>query len=575
MASLLWLLLIAAAALGLGCDTTRVVRVNSVTVTIASPANGAAVQLTDSISFAASADNPGGLLSLVLSAGAAQVGSCLGNGSPSHLECKATLIPKDHQADLQGNDLALTAIATGSDGDTAQARVDVIIGAATTATTTLLIDAPAEGTTSGATDSITFQAHATNLLGLKSLALSAGTDALASCAPAASGSTNIACQVALTMQAHAAQLVAGKLTLTAQATDSQGKSVSKSITVLESPLGVSFVQPALTQQTPPVAAVRSPSPVEIAVTGAPQIKTVVVTDENQHTVASFTATPYSSTVTWLSALGIGTHTLTAVATDSQSNHASAQRVVQVSCATDGDCAAGTRCCAGDGQCHAIGAPGADCDCAHPCPLDQGCFPGTCGAPPQKCRPGCNPGSDSPPRVPQACGNENGVIAYCSPLPPDQVTPQNHGGACAPGDGCDVHAQNCPNFPLDRTKPGGPGNPTVPYTCEPVSPTATACFPAGTHPPQDNNPGNLCLDGADTCGNAVVGCTQGYLCVGIVGQPDLGLACSAQCRDPVDPNNYFPPFTYPPQSPDCPNGQYCDQLFGTGGQLVLTGICNPM
>ena len=556
-----------AIALASACSNEKLRQQASIEVVIAAPADGTRVQLTDSITFTARAANATGLISLALQVGSAQLIACPSATGATSLECSGTFTPKDHAKDISQGALQLTALATATDGGTGSAQVSVVLDPTATA---LVIDAPAAATSAGATQSISFQAHATNPSGLTQLWLSAGADALTSCKPAAADPTTISCQVSLTLQDHASQLKGGVLTLTARATDSHDTPVMKTVTVTESQLTLNFVQPALTQLNPPVAAVKGSSPIELSVTGSAQIQSLVVTDVNLNRVAGFTAAPFLANVSWGS-LGVGLHTLYAVVHDAAGNATQAQRVVQVSCTADSDCTGGERCCTTDGACHPVVASGADCDCQHPCPSNEGCFPGTCGGPPQKCRPGCDPGSDNPSRVPQDCANQNGVIAYCANLPPGQVTPQNHGGACAPGDGCNVAKQDCPNALLNLSLPAGPGNPVVPYTCEPVSKTATACFPAGTNPAQDNNPNNHCLDAADTCGNDTAGCVKGLLCTGLIGNPGAGLACNAQCTDPIDPNNY--PFG-PPQSKTCGTNppQYCDQLQGTGGQIVLTGIC---
>lgn len=463
-------LLLSLAALALvalsACGDTRLKTVEALTVKIDTPTESQVFALEQALTLHAIADNPAGVAEVKLFAGAVQVGSCVGVGVSTHLECQAVFAPKEQQAQIQNNHLILKATAASTDASV-DATVDVLVQATPIST-----------------------------------------------------------------------------------------------------LALSFVQPALTTQSPPVAAVGETGPLELATSGTATVAKIVITDERNHQFATFTSPPYSMIMNWSFALGMGAHTLSATATDTNGNEAIAQRVITIACTADTDCQAGNRCCFQDGQCHPIVAAGADCDCAHPCPLTQGCFPGTCGATPQKCRPGCNPGSNTPSRVPDTCANENGQVAYCSPLPKGQATPENHGGACAPADGCDVHTQNCPDLPLDRTQPVSATNPAVPHTCQPVSATRTSCFPAGTHPAQDNNPGNDCFNGAKTCGSAQAGCAKGLLCTGIVGLPQKGLACSKQCNDPVATS----PFSTPPQSRDCDAGQYCAQLQGTGGQLVLTGIC---
>jgi hypothetical protein len=457
--------------------------------------------------------------------------------------------------------LALVA-GTSSCGDTRLKTVDAL---------TVKIDAPTGSQVFALDQSLTLHAIADNPAGLTALTLFAGAIQVGGCVGTGT-STHLECQAVFTPKEQQAAIQANHLVLKATAA-SADSTVDATVDVLvqaipASTLSLDFVQPALTSQSPPVAAVGESGPLELFTSGTATVAKLVVKDERPHVLATFTSAPWLATMNWSFALGMGPHTLSATATDTSGNEALAQRAITIACTADADCQPGNRCCFQDGQCHLIVAAGADCDCAHPCPLTQGCFPGTCGATPQKCRPGCNPGSNSPNRVPDTCANENGQVAYCSALPKGQATPENHGGACAPADGCDVHTQNCPDLPLDRTKPVGAGNPSVPHTCQPVSATRTSCFPAGTHPPQDNNTANDCANGAKSCGDAQVGCQKGYLCTGIVGRPEQGKACSAQCNDPVATS----PFSTPPQSVDCPQGQYCAQLQGTGGQLVLTGIC---
>ena len=450
-------------------------------------------------------------------------------------------------------------------------------------TTKITISSPTTGAQFLPTDTITFTATADNAAGLNSFALEVGSVTLNSCPGSGAATTEINCSGMFTASdmAYAGQVAANQLVLTAQAVSAAGISASASVTVYIGTIppdagpaiwSLQFVQPMPSSGFPPSASVSAPSTLQMGIVGMPStpITSIVVTDEHNNQIANFTSTPYSTTVTWLTEPGVGNHTLTGLATDQAGEMETANLVLTVNspnCTSDASCAAGSRCCLDDGMCHPIVAENADCDCQHPCPLDEGCFPGTCGKLPQQCRPGCFPGNEN--QVPGNCATINGVQAYCSPLPPSQVTTQNQGGACAPGDGCDVVTQNCPNGPLDPASDAGPpANPIVPYTCEPASVNATVCFPAGTHPPQTNNPSNSCEGESDTCGSDTAGCTKGYLCTGIEGDPSAGLACSQQCSDPQNVGV----FGSPTQSPDCPQGQFCTQLFGDGQQLLPTGIC---
>ncbi|MBS2023012.1 MAG: hypothetical protein JST92_11410, partial [Deltaproteobacteria bacterium] len=422
----------------------------------------------------------------------------------------------------------------------------------------------------GRAQPITFHATADNPAALTSLTLFVGGTQVATC-PGNDTALHLDCEFVFAPQDQLAAIAQNQLTLKATGTDATN-SLDATLVVNVTPppnstITTDFVSPVLTSTNPPFAVVGAGSALEVAVTSTQPVSKVVITDERQHTIAQFTALPYKANIDWGFAIGLGEHTLTVTATDSLGATATATRVLQIACIDDTGCPTNQRCCFQDGQCHDMVAHGADCDCAHPCQDDEGCFPGTCGASPQKCRPGCNPGNET--TVPQDCADENGKPAYCSVLPPSQQTPQNHGGACAPSDGCSVVNQDCPDLPLDRTKPVSANNPAVPHTCEPVSPTRNSCFPAGTHAPQSNpSPSNHCKDGAEVCGNNVDGCTKGYICVGIDGHPEQGLACSKQCRNP-----YFGS-GIPPTGGDCSNSEYCAGLIGNGRQHFNTGVCAP-
>jgi hypothetical protein len=274
-------------------------------------------------------------------------------------------------------------------------------------------------------------------------------------------------------------------------------------------------------------------------------------------------------------MGTGVHHLVAQAQDMNGNVNSAKLDVEVGCTADSECSSGNRCCVVQKTCNPIVSPGSDCDCEHPCPLDQGCFPGTCDAAPLKCRPGCNPGDQT--HVADACAPETDSTGmhttYCTNLPAGSATVQNKGGACAPSDDCDVVKQNCPPFPLDRTRPVSASNPAVPHTCvpaSPASPKANACLPAGNTKPLGT--------GCDlACGNDTTNCSRGLICVTPVdstGTATGPAACQNQCSTPWmgDPSN---PFATPSQAPDCSPNQYCGGLQGNGGAAFATGVCQPI
>ena len=231
-----------------------------------------------------------------------------------------------------------------------------------------------------------------------------------------------------------------------------------------------------------------------------------------------------------------------------------------SCKTDRDCGAApnTRCCPETGNCNPIVAENADCDCEHPCPLDQGCFPGTCGQTPRKCRPGCYPGDYGSAadgytgHKADHCATVNGVPAYCASLPLSEATTANRGGACAVSDTCNVLRQDCPNLPLDRTRPAGTDNPAVPHTCVPASPTTNQCLPAGSKPVGGTN----C---EQACGTTQNSCVKGSSCATPInsdGSPAGPSTCDAQCQTSIN----------------CPQGQVCLTLLGPGREAYQTGAC---
>ena len=290
-----------------------------------------------------------------------------------------------------------------------------------------------------------------------------------------------------------------------------------------------FTQPALTAGTlPAVADVSGTSPVAVQVTSRVQLSSLIITYDTGLPLVSFpspSGTSFSSGITWANTPGVGSHVLTATLTCNDGETAKATETVvvaQPACTTDANCATGDRCCTTSGLCYPIVAPGADCDCEHPCPTDQGCFPGVCGAAPQKCRPGCFPGSWGPaPNYGEpaaTCANDpiTNQPAYCAQLPASQSTAANQGGACAVGDACDPITQTgCAGIPLNRALPVSATNPVVPYNCVPVAPSVNGCIPAGplgsgaTNCNGDTEPGITGTACGATAGNCAAGldCTQ--------------------------------------------------------------------
>lgn len=429
----------------------------------------------------------------------------------------------------------------------------------------IAILSPADGATADAL--VHFEAKAQSSLGLKWVSLRVGTDEIFSCPPGADN-TEISCAKDFNLSDEIAQAENGALTLTAVAKDESDNTLQKSVKIVAAPLTVLFKQP-VGAGDPPVAKVRGTSAVTLEVHSLIAVEAVQVTvDDLPAPVAQWRAAPYTQSVAWASKVGTGRHVLKAQARDTNGMTARAELAVDVSCAADTECAAGSRCCPASGKCNPIVARGADCDCDHPCPTAEGCFPGTCGALPRKCRPGCFPGGQQRGQYADRCSPETQgsatTAAYCSQLPAGEATTQNKGGACAPADGCSITAQNCPDAPLDKNKPAGAGNPVTKYSCEPVSPTTNTCLPAGGLP----------LGGTgcsyDTCGDNSKGCQRGYICVTSIdlsGNPLGPSTCSKQCSDPDPMGGLLG------GSPDCPSGQYCGQLLGPGLEQFPNGSCS--
>ncbi len=378
--------------------------------------------------------------------------------------------------------------------------------------------------------------------------------------------------------AWASVMGSGLHQLTAVATTTDGETAKATLEVKVGVPEIQFTAPMIAVgSSPPVADVNAPSDVAVTVTTPVplSISSIVITADTNTMLAQWNMNPlgtmFSKNIAWMTVLGVGLHQLIAVVTDNDGETGTAELAVQVGCRTDGDCSGNQRCCTNDGTCNPTVGVGANCDCDHPCQASDGCFPGVCGATPQQCRPGCTPGSSSPPpygTAPQHCAPQGGLPAYCNPLPRSQVTPQNHGGACAVGDNCDVVRQNCPNMPLDRSQPAGPNNPDVPYNCVPLSPTVNGCVPAGNlGDGAINCYGDVTPGAADTvCGHSTRNCAKGFECVTLVdqfGDPESPPTCSQLCEPATSDDCDYT---------GCPYGSYCDQVYGQGMVYFTSGAC---
>lgn len=462
--------------------------------------------------------------------------------------------------------------------------------------TTLKIDSPAANTSYGNGANFTFQATATDNSGISLLNLEAGgagsvpATLLLTCdAPDESwglSASPATCAFAFAIDSNTDLISDGTLLLTAKATDRANHVTTATVTVNVKALTCSFIEPGTNAA---VANVGSISAVVVqAIEDASPLKSVVVTGDNGNQLLNWPTDGFadagsepgvwdisSEVNTWSSEVGVGMHKLTAICTDNAGDVDSDTLDVNVGCGSDSDCPSGDRCCSQDGKCYPVVAEGADCDCQHPCPSDEGCFPGVCDATPQKCRPGCFPGSDMPPpygTAPASCASQEGLLSFCNNLPADQVTPQNMGGACAVGDNCNVITQNCPNLPLNRAEPAtlvngvacttlssSCPNPTVPQNCVPLAPGVNGCVPAGPIP----SGGTGCNQ---TCGQTAGNCVAGTWCTQPVddnGNPMAPPTCSPQCATPT---------TNPDNSAGCPAGMYCDGIFGLGMVAFSTGVC---
>lgn len=431
---------------------------------------------------------------------------------------------------------------------------------------TVTVESPTAGETVFTTNDVVFRAVATNPGGLQYLSLQLGTAEFKVC-DAGEDNTAITCEGTFDAKSYASQIdaVTNELTLTAVSKDSFDVLTRAELRIFVKPLVIKIKRPVIPTGRDR-ATLRGRDPVEVTVESATPVEVVEIRLDDELVRASRQDQPsYSwNDVVWAAlAAGTGDHELKAQARDVNGQVDTALLQVRILCANDTECAAGTRCCTDDGLCHATVARGAECDCANPCPADQGCFPGICGQIPRKCRPGCNPGNDT--RYADRCSPQEGSTAYCLRLPANEVTAENKGGACSLADGCDVVLQDCPDLPVDRTKLPAEDNPRVAHTCVPVSPVATACLPAGTIP----------LDGEncqyDTCGDPSSACGKGLLCVTTVdaqGAPQGPSHCSKQCARPQFSG-------FPSQAPDCPQGEYCSGLMGVGRERIGTGVCSDM
>jgi hypothetical protein len=411
--------------------------------------------------------------------------------------------------------------------------------------------------------------------GLSSVSLSVGSRKLKECASTSTADVRLHCEVEVQVADVLDTSAASTLVLTATATNQRGAVVEASVQVSVEPITIKFVRP--NDRLPNV---RGTSALEVTVDSLLAVDSVQVTVDDRTTpLANWTAAPYlRNDVAWPADVGIGPHKLKAQAKDINGQIASVELVVNVSCGEDADCTDGQRCCVTSGKCNPIVGPGADCDCDHPCPADQGCFPGTCGRGKSKCRPGCYPGANGEGKVrPQyyaeRCANlvpepgQPSVQAYCENLPSDQATEQNRGGACKPANQCDLQGQNCANGRVNPDLPESAQNPVVPYSCMPNVPGVNICVPAGTL-----SEGALNCN-PDSCNSVESACARGLMCVRHVDAEGRLLddpQCRRQCFVKEDPVTAL----LGGGSSVCGTGKYCNTgLVGAGYEPIGSGICD--
>lgn len=530
-------------------------------VVIEQPQPFAAFGSEETVTLRAKATSRGRLDSLVLSVGNHAFAPCeAGADTKGELVCEVTFVPGDHDSEKRNERLLLKAVAAAG-RETAEAKLEIFVRPAKTE---IVIVEPEAGSTIVAGDPVAFKATAETPVGLKWLALYVGDAEIHRCHADEEEPFALACEKSFLINDHSTQIAGQSVVLTARTENRRGFEDSESVEVIVRPIKVRFRQPPVTMNNPPRAVVRGTSPLELQVISAiPVIDLEVRYGDEQQLMYKKSSPPFLTTINWGLVLQTGEHRLVAYARDEKGNLDQTELLVRVICNSDSDCGGATRCCAETGTCHPIVASGALCDCQNPCPFSEGCFTGTCGQTPRRCRPGCSPGTFEPwPGIKaDRCTNQDGSPAYCQVLPAGERTAENKGGACSPTDLCDIESQNCPNLPLDRTRAAGPDNPTVPHNCVAASPTQNKCIPAGPKTVGATN----CLQ--QSCGEDVTqtGCAKGSMCLVDVdsqGRPVSPPTCRQLCKNP---NNF--------SRGTCPSGHVCAKsLIGTGGEEYQQGIC---
>lgn len=215
--------------------------------------------------------------------------------------------------------------------------------------TELVIDSPSNGSDVFSLEPVTFKATATNSAGVKLLVLRAGELELARCGP--SDGDPLGCEKAFDVRDFAGQQKAGTLELRAVVTDLDDLKNTVLATINIRPLRVSFDAPKPAAE--PVR-VRGTSRLALSVAGELPIESARVTFDDSLPLQDFPSSPFEANVDWNAFVGPGRHTLKAEAVDAQQRKATATMEIEVTCAADGECDSGDKCCITKGTCVATG-----------------------------------------------------------------------------------------------------------------------------------------------------------------------------------------------------------------------------
>jgi plastocyanin len=258
------------------------------TVSLTSPADGAAFTTSDTITFSADASDPGGSIAKVefFRGGTTKIG-------------EDTSAPYSLTASLPAGSHSITARATDNLGATTTSAARTITVNAPNQAPTVTLTSPANGATVLTTDTITFSADATDDAGVTKVEFFAGANLI--------GAADTSAPYSVT-----AQLPAGTHTITARATDAGNlTTTSASITITVN-----------TPNTPPTVTLTSPANSATFLTTDTITFSANASDNGSIAKVEFlshgsligaadTTAPYSITAS----LPAGSHVITAIATD--------------------------------------------------------------------------------------------------------------------------------------------------------------------------------------------------------------------------------------------------------------------